>query len=86
MTGFAVAFAECFTCHRIFAFDPDRVTSVPIDRETGLPPDAPGANPLGDYVRQPICPACCRAMNPERARRGLALLDTTDTAREVGRE
>jgi hypothetical protein len=78
--------APCFTCGQPFAFDPDRVVSVPIDPVTGLPPDAPGANPQGDYVRRPICPGCCQAMNPERARRGLALLDTTDTgAQEYGR-
>jgi hypothetical protein len=81
VTGYEVALAPCFTCKRTFAFDPERVVSVPIDPETGLPPDAQGARlDMGQYVKQPICPACCMVINEDRARLGLMLLDTTDTA------
>lgn len=78
-----IGLAPCFTCRQPFAFDPDRVTSVPIDPRTGYPPDHPNANPNAEYIKRPICPPCCKRMNPERARRGLPLLDETDTAEPV---
>ena len=71
--------APCFMCKQPFAFDPDRVTSISIDPVTGLPPDL-GGDP-GRARREPLCPPCCIAANVERARRGLDLLDETDTAR-----
>jgi hypothetical protein len=70
--------APCYACKQPFAFDPDRVTSVSIDPVTGLPPDL-GGDP-GRARREPLCPRCCRIANVERAARGLALLDETDTA------
>jgi hypothetical protein len=70
-------FGPCFMCGQPFSFDPDQVTSVPIDPVTGLPPDLGGQ--AGRAVRQPICPPCCKRANVERAKRGLEPLDERDS-------
>jgi hypothetical protein len=66
-----------FMCKVPFHFDADRVTSVPIDPVTGLPPDL-GGDPERAR-REPICPSCCRLANAERKTRGLELLDKRDS-------
>jgi hypothetical protein len=74
-----IAISPCFACRAPFPYDPDRVPSVLVDPETGLPPDlnpdgtsrGPDADALRRSVRQPLCPPCCRRANGERRRRGL---------------
>lgn len=78
MTGGMVVIGPCFSCQNPFMFDVDRVQSIPIDPETGTPPDM-GGDPAR-AVRQPICPTCCRTANVERRQQGLPLWDETDTA------
>lgn len=81
-----VAVAPCWLCGKPFTFHPGLVTSVLIDPQTGQAPDL-GGDPRRAR-REPLCPACCRAANRERARRGLEPLDERDslqTAREAGR-
>jgi len=53
--GYAFMTAECFTCRRIFCFNPVKVPSVR---------DANG-------VRQPICKTCIDAANARRKEMGL---------------
>lgn len=72
-----IAFGNCFVHGGLFMFDPDTVTSVLIDPVTGLPPDMGGNERRAR--REPVCPACCKAANPERARRGLEPLDERDS-------
>jgi hypothetical protein len=88
MGGHLIAIAPCYTCRRPFSFHPDLVTSVPIDPRTGQPPDLGGTDPA-EAVRQPLCPSCCRRINPEREARGLEPLDERDSlevARQMGAE
>ena len=56
-----LAYAECFVCHQLFLFDPDRVPSIPIRRGRADPPGE----------REPICRRCVEAVNPERIAKGL---------------
>lgn len=86
-----IAMGPCHVCGGIFGFDPDRVTSVLIDPETGRPPDV---DEDGNFVdleteaegvarssRRPVCPRCCKALNAELARRGQGpRFDETDTS------
>ena len=81
MTGYAAVLGPCFMCSRVFMFDADAVTSVPIDPVTGLPPDLGGD--AARAQREPICPACCKRANVERAKTGLELLDERDSLRVV---
>lgn len=78
--GAIIGIAPCFCCKQPFAFDPDRVQAVPIDPETGRPPDM-GGDPQR-AVNQPLCPGCCTMANPQRKAAGLPLFDETDTAAE----
>lgn len=71
------ALGPCGACKNPFSFDPDTVPSVPVDPETGLPPDM-GGDPAR-AIRMPICPACCRRANVERRKTGQALFDETDS-------
>jgi hypothetical protein len=72
-----VGFAPCYACRRTFAFDVDRVTSVLVDPVSGLAPDLGGDRARAR--REPLCPRCCRALNPRRRAAGLEPLDETDT-------
>lgn len=89
-----IALGQCCVHGGLFEFDPDRVPSVLVDPETGLPPDVneagqyrePTAEALARSRREPYCPACARGLNAEAARRSLpARFDETDTAAEVSR-
>jgi hypothetical protein len=73
--GRLVAIGECWSCHRLFAFDPDLVPSVPIDPLTNRPPDMDP--PDGDRaasaaraIRRPVCRACIRKANALSAAEG----------------
>lgn len=55
--GFAFAYAECFGCRRLFAFNPLRVPSIP-------------GHLSGTGTREPICRDCVERVNP-RTRYGL---------------
>lgn len=72
---------HCVRCKAPFSFDPERVPSIPIDPENGLPPDL-GGDP-SRAVREPVCPSCCKAVNPERRRRGQPLWSEEDTAQTL---
>jgi hypothetical protein len=67
-----VGVAPCWGCREPFAFDPDTVPCIPIDPESGLPPDL-GGNPQ-TAVKQPICPQCVREFNALRRAAGQTLL------------
>jgi hypothetical protein len=69
MTPQIVGIGPCVGCRDVFAFDPDTVPSIPIDPQTGLPPDL-GGDPAR-AVRRPICPGCLELANIEPRRRGL---------------
>jgi hypothetical protein len=84
MSGVMIAMGPCLGCQRMFAFDPDRVPALAVDPETRLTPEL-GGDP-GRAVREPVCPSCCKAANPERARRGFELLPEEDTAEEAYRD
>jgi hypothetical protein len=72
-----------------FSFDPDRVPSIRVMRDAdGLivtNPDGSAREPETDdererAVAEPICPSCARVANVERAKNGLTLISTEDTA------
>lgn len=77
-----VAFGECFACHRVFAFNPELVPSVPIDPITHLPPDlAVAAHPelelevvAARAIRQPVCESCVALTNRRRSAAGQPLI------------
>lgn len=55
MTGYMIAMGDCFVCHRLFHFNPDR---VPSHRDE-------------NGVRQPICGDCIEKANAVRKTNGL---------------
>lgn len=67
--AYLFAFGRCWSCRRVFTFDPDRVPSIPIDPATNLPSDL-GGDPAA-VVRQPICRDCVDLSNDRRNRDGL---------------
>ena len=54
--GWMIATSECFACHRIFSYNPERVPSI-ISPKTG--------------TKEPICLACVERANPIRIKNGL---------------
>jgi hypothetical protein len=70
--GYVSTIGTCFACGRVFGFNPHRVPSIPIDRETGRP-DAGGD-------RMPICRDCADKANEARRASGLPLWDVSDEA------
>lgn len=84
MSGQMIAVRPCWVHKGLFMFNPDLVTSVLIDPVTGLSPDL-GGDP-GRARREPVCPDCCRTLNPERVRRGLEPLDERDSVERAREE
>lgn len=69
---YLLAVGPCWSCKRTFSFNPARVPSIPIDPQTGKPPDIdpePGGYERAE--REPICEACMTLMNARRRERGL---------------
>lgn len=58
MAGAMFVLGECYCCHRVFAFSPTWVPSVP-----------PNLTKTG--VKEPICESCINRANPERLKNGL---------------
>jgi hypothetical protein len=79
--AYVTAIAPCFAHKGPFEFDPEKVTSVPIDPVTGLPPDLGGDATRA--VAQPICPDCCKAINVKRRANGMVPLDERDSLAEL---
>lgn len=69
MDGTLVARGACWACKAVFSFDPDTVPSVPIDPQTGLPPDV-GGTPPERAIRQPLCENCVAQLVTWRAEAG----------------
>jgi hypothetical protein len=80
MSGKLIAFGECFGHGGLFMFDPEQVPTIWISRRTRGTPE-PGDT---DLIQVPVCPACARRVNPQRARAGLELMNEADTAAWVG--
>lgn len=64
--GYAVVIGDCFSCNRIFTFNPLRVPSTR---------DEHGA-------RQPICKGCIAELNGKRKEMGLPPITIADDAYE----
>jgi hypothetical protein len=67
-----IAFGPCWMCKHEFTFDPETVTSIPIDPVTKLPPDL-GGDPTR-VIKQPLCPGCIRFVNKIRGLVGQPLI------------
>ncbi|MBO0729903.1 MAG: hypothetical protein J2P57_11640 [Acidimicrobiaceae bacterium] len=66
-----LAIGPCWSCRRPFEFNPELVPSVPIDPETGQPPDVdPRPGGYERAVRQPLCRECVDLINRQRRQRG----------------
>lgn len=69
--------AACWCCGRVFRFNALTVPSIPIDPTSSLPldlcPCTDKAACSARSVRQPICNACIREVNPVREQAGLTL-------------
>lgn len=66
--GHLTGIDECWVHHGLFMFDPDTVTTVWIDPQTGKPIDidpAPGGEQRA--VQRPICTPCMEEINKRRA-------------------
>ena len=74
MTGYMFAMGRCWTCKNVFTFDPERVPSIGIDPEHGVPADmVPPAEVEAAMLRrvqEPICRNCLDRANELRAERG----------------
>ena len=65
-SGRTIAYGPCYGCGLLFAFDPDRVTSILVDPHTGRPPNVdkharritPDPAALARAQRLPLCPGC----------------------------
>lgn len=68
------AMSPCWSCGRVFTFNPNLVPSIPIDLDTG--------KVAAGGVRQPICRACAELANRYRAEHGLPLWSVSDAAYE----
>jgi hypothetical protein len=68
------ASAPCWSCHRLFTFNPHKVPSIPIDPATG--------EASAGGVRHPVCRDCARLANAYREAHGLPLWDVSDEAYE----
>ena len=66
--GFVWALAPCWSCGQLFSFDPERVPSIPIDRQTNRPPDLGGAAERAE--REPVCRSCIGRANEVRRQAG----------------
>lgn len=64
--GTLLGLGTCYVCAEVFAFNPDTVPSVPIDPDTGLPPDVGRTEPA-NAIRRPICDVCLPVINKLRA-------------------
>ena len=85
MTPYEVVFGTCFSCRRPFTFNPYLVPSIPIDPETGRPPDMGGD--ASRARREPVCPDCIGRANAIRRADGRPLIDVLPGAyepRDVG--
>lgn len=70
--GFVTTIGSCYVCGSVFGFNPHRVPSIPIGRESGRP-EAGGE-------RMPICSDCARLANEARRASGLPTWDISDEA------
>jgi hypothetical protein len=71
MTGYMLAYGECWSCGQRFTFNPERVPSIPI-----LPDGTIGHG----GTREPICRNCVRIADPKREATGLELFNDSDEA------
>jgi hypothetical protein len=82
--GGMVAFGACFACGRLFLFNPELVPSVPVDPQTGAPPDVdPKPGGYQRAVRQPICGACVLRINARRRELGQAIIEVLPGAYDM---
>lgn len=72
----------CFGCGQLFAFDPDWVPSFQVDITTMRTPEM-GADPARCHS-EPVCPHCCRRLNPQRIANGLEPMPEHDTGEFPG--
>lgn len=79
MTEPLSACGTCWGCGTQFWFDPDKVPSITIDPDTGVPPDVdpetraplPQPRQVQRTVQSPVCPRCVRSFNAARRAAGL---------------
>jgi hypothetical protein len=78
MPGEPVTFAmsACLGCGRVFAYDPDRVPAVRVQRVNGT---LVATESRDHGTAEPVCPACCRRANPDRLAAGLEPFPEDDT-------
>lgn len=66
---YMLAYGHCYTCGRLFSFNPNKVPSVP-------------ANLTTTGEREPVCRACIEKANPERVKNGLPPIEIHPDAYE----
>lgn len=71
-SGVMVALAPCWSCKKVFMFDPDKVPSIPICQECHRPPDlhAEDCTQTAELVREPLCRECIEMINANKRRQG----------------
>lgn len=73
------AMGPCYVHKGYFWFDPDHVVSVPVDPETGMPPDVnphPDGKGADRAILAPICDECVRKVNRVKIRTGGIPIET----------
>lgn len=91
MSGYVSVASPCFTCGRIFSYNPHLVPSVPIDPQTNRPLDVnergkeqpidPEARARA--IRQPLCRDCIALVNVRRIEKGLEPIYVSPNAYEA---
>lgn len=73
--GHVAVYGPCWSCRRLFTYDPDRVPSLPVDLATNTPADVGEHAPGAEYVRLAICRTCVDRANDARRARGAPVID-----------
>lgn len=93
MTGVIFAVDVCYVHGEPFTFDPVSVVTVPIDPQTGLPPDvdadlqpvpSPDPDAVARSVWRPICDPCVQRANRQLAAQGRDLIVPAALRQERG--
>jgi hypothetical protein len=77
--GYALVYGPCWSCRQPFAYHPNYVPSIFINRVTGQ------VDPING-VREPVCESCMKEVNEKRREMGMVPHHVHPKAYEPARE